>query len=833
MDQTADLQGTDDPLTQLKDRQLVGVLPPKVDTLRSLIALLGSKISVVDRQSVLSNQEAIWADDEISWHAQRMLLEAGRKDWAFVPPVLLAEGLKRNCVHLFVQWIETLSVKPTVLVGAVPCGGHWIPFMWTWTAETLTASSWDVAGNTPRCLNVLHDAISKAVGAKTFICHISHRNFSTSDYCGLCAVRWIDHKIRGKMLPTSVDEVHYLHEVARRQFSEHLSSQSALPRPWIWAAGLDAKATSRLRDLLSQHGVPEAQLDTRIALLTQSLGVIPLQDAMLSANPWRLLKQLANQHRPVLQIVLPEELALIVKEKAKGGHVAGKRKGGKGGGKGPPSKPAEFDPAKLCLEDFAFVAEGDKPVPVIDQRQLGPLAEGVFLSTPMLLDAHLRAGKPVSPSALAAVLINVDFARFVSDLPWAQIRIVLRCRSNGEPMLLSAVLVQLGQVMVAQCLPASDVALPCVDAACIKVAVYRDSVTVPWAEFVQAPIRYVLAVLQPLLACSSCGATPADTCVKWHAGDDQPCDPVLDLWRRQWTSFTFKPCEPAASSIFWVNIRYVSRLQEAVLRCSGIGGVFIEPRSLDAKSGILDFQVIWLPRDNLSELQRLQQCHVQVLGLARLGSRLGLRVAAADAASFTQQVKPGSVFLSSGDRHEYEAGPLPYGMDRLSLSKLCTAWKWQARPLHPVRSLDGGLGTIWLIQASQPPPDQVLSYRGERVVINQVDKRKEVESKPSTMIGSSNTLALCQLEKAVEQPTDPWLKFDPWQSSSSVPVAGPLVSKHLQQIEDRIEQKVLAKVSSGGTEEDFDMDAISSTGVASKFDDLEARSKVWRRNTWP
>ena len=130
--------GLVDPLMNLKDNQLVGVLPPKIDTLRGLVALLGSQFSVEARIAVLSNQNGVWADDEISWHVNRMLVEAGRKDWAFLPPVLATEGLKRNCVHLILQWIETLPAKPTVLLGAVPCNGHWIPFMWTWTDSRVT-----------------------------------------------------------------------------------------------------------------------------------------------------------------------------------------------------------------------------------------------------------------------------------------------------------------------------------------------------------------------------------------------------------------------------------------------------------------------------------------------------------------------------------------------------------------------------------------------------------------------------------------------------------------------------------------------------------------------
>ena len=715
-----------------------------------------------------------------------------------------------------------------MILGAVPAGGHWIPFMWNWTSEMLSCYSWDVAGNTPRCLALLHDALSKALGSRSYICNTTHRSFATSDHCGLCTVRWLDHKIRGRMLPTTLDEVHYLHGIARRQFMDFVESQPQLTRPWIWASGLDSKANARLRDLLAQHGVPEDHLDSRIALLTQAIGLSALQNAMTSANPWRLLKQQANQQRPALQIVLPEELAAVVQAKAREGKVQPSKKGFKGKGKGLPAKPPALDPSKVVLDGGSFMTADDSEVKEIDAKLIGPLSEGVFLTTQGSVEAHLRAGVPLSKGALAAVVLNVDESTFQTALTWSQVRVVLRCKANNEPILVSAHLVQLGQTVVCQKSAVSPVKVMNTQAACLKVAVYRDAVDVPWKDFAQAPIRYVLSVLQPLVACSECGKMVDPNCVRWHQGEsDGVVDPVLDLWRRQWTSFTFKPCDASEASIFWVNLRYVGKLEPEVLRCSGHRGVFVEPRSLDGKSGTLDYQIVWLPKENLAELQRLQQCHMIVHGLARLGSRLGLRVLSSDAASLTKLVKPGTVFLSSGERHEFEAGPLPYGIDRLSLTKLCEAWKWQARPLHPIRSLEDGLGTVWLLQSCNDPPEMVLKYQGGNVVISRVARKAQAAPSVSSVVGGSATMALCQLEATLDsKPVDPWLKNDPWQvgahHSPSAP-GGPWVGRQLQQIEDRIEQKVLAKVTVPSSDSDVEMDGHvpKSSSVDAKVLELE------------
>ena len=821
--------GFEDPLGQLSDKQLTAVRPPKVDSVHGLSALSRSCIAVDDRLSVLANQNGTWADDEVGWHVNRMLNEAGRRDWTFIPPILAAECLARNGVRLLTQWFASLSTPPCVLLGAVPVGGHWIPFMWTWTSEVMTAHSWDVAGNTPRCLNVLHDALSKVVGAKSFICHTAHRQFATSDHCGLCTVRWLDHKIRGRMLPTSLDEVHYLHGVARTQFADFVSTQTSLSRPWIWASGLDAKASVRLRDVLVQHGVPVEQLDGRVALVSQALGVQSLQDALTSSNPWRMLKQLANQQKPPLQIVMPEELAKVVQSRASQGKVSSTKKGSKGKGKGAPVRPPAMDPSKLVIEPDSFVTSDMKVLSQLDANSIGPLSEGVFLATQQTVEAHLRAGSPLSQGSLAAVLLNVDEPQLKTTLPWNQIRVVLRCKLNQEPILISAVLVQLGLGTVSQSTTASSVRIPDTPAACVKIAVYRDAIDIPWKDFAQAPIKYILSVLQPLVVCSTCDSSPVASCVRWHSHEGQLEDPVLDMWRRQWTSCTFKPCDASESSIFWVNVRYVGAIEQAVLKCSGHRGVFLEPRSLDCKTGTLDYQVIWLPKETLSELQRLQQRHIEVIGLARLGSRLGLRVSSADAAELTKVVKPGAMYLATGERQEYEAGPLPFGMDRLSLTKLCEAWKWQARPLHPIRSLEDGLGTVWLLQSCHEPPEMVLKYQGGNVIIGKVEKKLPSAGVASSVVGGSATMALCQLDAALaSKPVDPWLKFDPWQScvgGSVTAPGGPLVDKQIQQLEDRIEQKVLAKVTPPPGDGDFDMDRTVADGAAveARFQALESQ----------
>ena len=163
------------------------------------------------------------------------------------------------------------------------------------------------------------------------------------------------------------------------------------------------------------------------------------------------------------------------------------------------------------------------------------------------------------------------------------------------------------------------------------------------------------------------------------------------------------------ADLFVVNFRFVKQIESALLTCSGHGGLFIEPRSLDSRSAHLGYQVLWLPRSSISQLQHIKQTNPLVVGLARLGARLGLRVASTDIAELARQVTPDSVTLAAGPREEFELGPVPYGLDRHMVAKLCQSWGWAAKPINPARSAPNGLGTIWLIRACTSPPSSVFS----------------------------------------------------------------------------------------------------------------------------
>ena len=503
----------------------------------------------------------------------------------------------------------------------------------------------------------------------------------------------------------------------------------------------------------------------------------------------------------MFQLVLPEELdaALAKKQKSPQPKPKAKAKGiAKSSAKPRPVKPVALDPSKLVIDPQAFIGPKGQPLRQIAISQIGPFSEGLVLCDVSEAEAFLKAGTTVTTQPLALLLLNCDESQLDTSLSWASIRMVVRCKANNDPMLVPAVMVHLSTEYVQQKIDVNLQEIPQVEAACLKIVVFRDAVVTAWEDIVHAPVRFLLNALEPLQACQ----VPLDqacSCAKWHLTKTSPVeDPLLDVWRRQWLTAAYKPVDAMKADLFVVNIRCVAAQTKHLLPLSGRLGIFLEPRTLDSRLPSPSFQVIWMPRVDLAELCRVQQLQPLVQGLARVGQRLGLRVATEDAPALAQAVKPSSVYLGSGEKQLFEVGPLPFGVDRMLVSKLRQSWHWQARPLHPARAVDGSLGTVWTVQACVAPPSNVQSYRGGEVVISKIETKLSAAPSPpkASLVAPSTTVGLCALPgPSSTSGEDPWLKTDPWKPSTSAPSASTVCSSSsLQVMDDRIAKALDARL---------------------------------------
>ena len=789
-------------LCRLDTHDLVAVEPPRVTSIAVFDALLKQTMLIHERIDVLEQQDCLWSDDEIRYHVRHMLDQTDNLDIQFVDPVLATAMLLSQGRQLIDMWKSSIVGQVVHVVMIVWVRGHWIPLQLRAVGDVLYVSSWDSMA-LPRSVELFCEQFGLVLDCPRTAFRLEKRRFATGSMCGVCAVRFLDHIIRGKMLPTATDEVLHLHRVGRALFLDFLLDGKLPARPWLWGSGLDSTAHAKLVELLTQHGVPSSQTATRVHLIVQSLGTGPVQNAMLGSSPWRSLKSIANSCKPVVQLVLPDELQAQVSKKMQQGGVGSKvRKPRKQVAKAVDAAPLALDPLKLAVDQGIFESEHGVGLRQIGLSQICPFAEGIVVVSVAMAEAYLKADVAVNNLALGLLVVDAKEEDMPVTLGWEQVRVALRCAANGEPILAMAHLIQLGGVVVRQAKGKLVHEVAPADVACAKVSVYRDAISIPWEEFCKGPIKYVFGVLVPLQVCDSCSTMPDSSCELWHREDGSSVqEPVLDVWRRQWVSLQFRVTGSEEASIFIVNLRCLMKLEPLVLQCSGREGLYVEPRSVDGRSANLDYQVLWLAHCSHAEVERLRSCNPLSIGVARIGSRLGLRSKTMDAAKLGAAVKPGSIFLAAGERFDFEVGPLPFGLDRIALSKMFLAWGWQARPLHTSRTLPGLNGAVWLVQACVEPPQNVVTMKHGEVVISKLGSRTSTSSTGrGEVVGSEATLALCKTmapggeNLSSSKAVDPWTIRDPWSQYNKSLSGTPHSTVAMKQVEDKVEQTVLAKL---------------------------------------
>ena len=538
---------------------------------------------------------------------------------------------------------------------------------------------------------------------------------------------------------------------------------------------------------LSKHGVPEALTEERALAAIKTLGSEQIATALGHRNPWKQLKTLGNLSK--FHFVLPSELVSEI-AKNKGKPVTPKGKG-KGSSKSV-SHAVELEPSKLQIMEGTFQAQTHTMLQ-LTMKQIGPVSSGVILATMREAEPYLRAGKPVSSEPLALVVLSRSCSDVQTALPHTAVTVPCRCTVNGEPVLAEAVLVQLGTGIVEKATGSALVSVDTPDVVTFKIMVYKDELHSDWNEFCLAPIRCLVSLLPKLKRCLTEGCN----CEAWHNEEQLPLrDPILDVWRRQFLRSGFKPCPVDKAEIFSVCIRTPHCILTPMLATSGSSGAYCEPRTPDGKEVLSDFTVVWTPKHSLQQMQHLMQTNPAVQGLARIGERRGLRVHTSQAKTIHQVVRPDSIYLPSGPRTLYTVGPFPFGVDRQAVGKILHAAGWECRPLQPTAPCPGR-GAMWLVQSTEEPVQTIIATTtGEIMIAKQKQDAVSPGAQPKT-VGSAATLALCGAPVPGKQTEpDPWALQDPWKTYH--PTVGPQPASSpaegLQQIEERIQTAVLAKI---------------------------------------
>ena len=737
-------------LCSLDSKGLLALNSPLLMILGGLKGLREQTVSKEQRIAILENQGDLWADDELCFHLHQIAMAAPDepKHWVW-DPIVMSSMVRSGCLRPLGEYAKQFCCGQTAIT-AVLVEKHWYPMVWRWDHDGLHSFTCGLSFDFSLALQTLTRELCKHLGLENRPVKNRPVKFVHDNKCGALVVSFIRQLISGTAFVQSVQELASEHAVLRKAFIDQLVD--VIPRPWVWGQG--EEWVQKLQSLLQEHGVSLEEVPSRAQMVVDRLGSSSVSKAMQGPQPWRELKSLANQVVPMIQLIKHSELQDVIQKRAATGQSVGSKAQksktkGKGKGKGVQS----LDPALLRVETGVFVCGNQCPMHQIDLSKVGSNASGVVLLSMQEALPYLKGGRPISKGGLLFLIVDAEESNLPNTLAHEKIRIPVICTCNGEPLLVDVLGFQLGSMQVTKQVCANSFEVVSVSSCVIKIAVYRDQIGIQWRDFIPHPLQHVFRLLPVIRPCedSECDGS----CEAWHANPTYHLsDPLLEVWGKQWMKLNFVQSSPEEAQCFTIHVRLPACILKQVQSYSGTGGLFLEPKSLDGKKPSADYFVVWLPRASFEEVQVYKRTVHGVVGLARMGSKLGLRCVTADAEMVHASVKPTSSFLPAGRKLFFLLGPVPFGTLKQSVADAVASIGWQARPIQPIPTNRQVDGVLWKLQAIVPPPKNVIvGSHGEMVITSM--EQPSVQAKVGTaIVGANRTVQLCA-QSSNEKRNDP------------------------------------------------------------------------------
>ena len=696
----------------------------------------------VSRITALLQQEAWVARDELDFYLSQ--LSANENEVVAVPSVYDTDTLD------FSEWAKlTLLVdSPRFVATAVLSQNHWHPWVIEQSARETRIFTTQPLIDVTRC--ALTDVVFVPIQTRTVF---------RAD-CGFQTLGAIVQIITDPTLAQNDQRVPITQSLTveeaiawRVSFEQHLidtglGQKMVVANRLALGGGPTDPIQQELETLLTSHGVPASEITSRVNAVLTKLGRSSVAQSLRSHKPWTELKAISNQQTPKLQLVLPSELAEVIRERATKGVSIGDK------GRKKPKGSKEQSPITLRAEDVSIpdglFKQGDSElIGQLALQNMGPNAKGIVVVQANQAAPYLRLNQPVSKQGLALLVINHDDP--VCAGVGQVIRFPGRHERTGEPFIGTARLIQLGSAEVSRHIPANQTFVDEVETAVVRLVCFRDEITDDWESFVSRPVKYALDTMD--LSNANTGGN------------------VVDVWDRQFLSTKLDRQPPKQADLFMVSLRLTDLDSRNLMKHSGHKGVYVEPRSVDGRAPDPLFRVLWLPKMDRASVVTAQQTAPMWTCLVRSGARFGLRSTSQEAPKLHELHKPSTPYLDATSLVHYTVGPLPYGANRASLIKVFETWGWAARPLQPRgKSSDGG-GLIWEVQAATPPPCEVYSMTHSDVLVAEIPRKKPNDKVVSDIIASAKTLSALR-EKTRDEPAtksaEPFETDDPWASYTPV-----------------------------------------------------------------
>lgn len=555
--------------------------------------------------------------------------------------------------------------------------------------------------------------------------------------------------------------------------------------------GGQGELETAIMTMLKEHGVPNERIHDRMKGLLKAVGTDKLVNAFQSPRPWQAVKHLANTATPRFRLVQEDEIQEIIKARAGPKQAVASRKQ-------PPSTGASsfyVAASEIHVPSAIFCQEGGEPLSQVVHRQFGSNVRGVVVISEQEFLPYLSQGQ-LSEGGLGFLIIAPYSEEIASK--GECLRFPASSTVTGEPLLLSAILVQKGRVKVVRNTPTQLQAVAQVATKTVKLVAFRDQVDMDWEGFCSQQVKHILQWFPILRKCvrESC------SCPSWHPTKDLTDGPILDLWQRDTLSIHYKRAKVREAQLFVCFIRVPIEVFQQLFQLSGSQGVYFEPRSHDGFKRDDEYEVIWLAKQDITGAKATQAVLGEASSLLRVGARYGLKVPSKRAQEIHTKLKPNEPFFSGGTRQSYRVGPLPWGSTKQNIHALFGQWGWAAKAIQPCGKAADQSGLMWLVHSTKEPPCLVYTLQHGDVVILREDGPTKQTWKPPQAQASSHMMNM----RKKEAETDPWAaaaQHLPNRTTTKVDVT----EAHLASLDAKIDRKIQEKLQTVREDSDETMES--------------------------
>lgn len=699
------------------------------------------------RVELLFRQEGWVAEDEMNFYLG-VLEKAGLgvAEQAFV--------IHPDCMDTS-TWIQTCIEKSSdhsPLLTAILVEHHWIPVVVSKTPQGTRVSS------TQQGLDMLQPGFGD--GVETMEIFTPQRFHADCGFQSIGAI--IQATADATLALPDVQRVFPIDSATavswRRMFENHLfitdkAKSRLMIHQLVLGGALGETPEDKLRDLFIAHGVPADVVAERISQAFARLGRPKILQAIRSHRPWQELKNISNEASPKFQLVLPSELQVVIQSRASRPKPFGDKKHKQHRTEN--KTPIVIRPEDVSVPAGIFKQGQSDLVCQIPVQSIGPEACGVVVISATDAAPYLKLSRPISKQGLG--LLILDHTHDICQGLGHVLRFPCKCEKNGEPVIVTARLIQIGCTEVTRHYPEQVASVDEIPTVVVRALLYRDEVAEKWTDITDRPVKHLVQILD----------LPADA--------DGPKS-ILDIWDRQFLTIKMSKSKPKESDIFVVSLRLSSSVFDGVMQKNGCRGLYLEPRTSDGRQPSTEYRVVWLARTDKGTATTALQTTTGHVTLARSGLRFGIRALVAEIESIHNQHKAHLPYLDTHAALKYLAGPFPYGATREGILKVFSGWGWSARPVQPKGRTGDGQGIQWEVLASAPPECEVYSMKHGDVILTLLESKKQHDKIVHDVMASAKTIALLRqtstkpASSSIADP-DPLQQFDPWASYQPPKVA--------------------------------------------------------------